>query len=196
MKKHLKWLLLGLGTLVAYVALTGGIVVDWDGGFRWAGHTALRHRTEELQSSIGIVDEHRSTGIPFILWLHYSQGEPYPIELRIVDNTRAAKQITLHTITVSYGANVRESVLNPPWTGTFTEMELCFGSGDGTLVDVPVTHLREILPVTVDEDRSCEIRLAGTIQNVDGTSTPFDLTRQFDFQPQVRTYTVWSGLHD
>ena len=186
-----------MALLVAYSVLTGGMVVEFSGGFKWtSGHAALRRNADQLQKSVRIVDESQSVWVPFILTVFYSRGEPYPIEIQITDNTQEAKQLTIETIEMRFETDNQKHILDPPWTSAFTSEKLYFGDGNGPIVEVPVVQVTDRLPVTVDKGSACHVRLLGTLDKVDGTRMPFELGRSFRFQPKWRAYTFWSGLHD
>lgn len=198
MKKNIRKIFLILLLItIAYSVTTGGMVIEFSGGFRWtSGHSALSYKTSKLQSSIRIVDNPSSFNLPFILWLLYSTGSPYPIELQITDNTKQAKWLTIESIEISFEDKTEKHVLQPPKRYDFKLSDLSFGVGDGTITNISVSGLKVILPISVKRDQTCSIFILGFIENIDGSKNVFKINETISYIPETRMYTLWSGAHD
>jgi hypothetical protein len=179
-------------SLLVYVIATGGIAVEYHGGFRYDYQYGI-FEGDGIESSLEIAEPDSLFAVPLICWIWYPKSPPHAISISVTDKTQSIKSIHIETAFVDYGeGDKRRYDVN--WNREF-EAFVAYYQENREFVATPVTSLHANLARIVEENRSFNIELEGFFIKSAGEKVPFKTSTSIEYEePEYRVGTLLSGL--
>ena len=179
-------------SLLGYVIATGGISVEYRGGFSRQYLYGI-FEGDGIESRLEIAESDSLFAVPLICWVYYPKSPPHAISIDITDKTQSIRSIHIEAASVDYGeGDKRRYDVN--WNREFEAFVASYRE-NREWVATPITHLRADLPRIVEENRSSNIELEGFFIKSAGEKVPFRTSTRLEYEePKYQVCTLWSGL--
>lgn len=178
------------GALVylAYAILTGGVTIDFAKGFGGQRNVVF---APGLKSDVWIDPNRSGGGIPFIGFLYFNRL-PCGLRVQIWDRDEKYTRVTIETATVAY-RDGEKSTFQTAWTRDLRPYTQVNSSSKG-IIKTTMMMLSDNTPAVIKRHADCDVTLTGFLTDVDGERMPFEVVETFEYESDVRIYTLWQML--